>query len=153
VVIKDSQTTVQLEIGKKILVVDDESDVCFVLETVLDENGFVVDSYQDPLLALKRFTARLYDLVILDIRMPELNGFELYREIRRLDKKVKICFLTAGEMYYGAYSDIFSSLPTNCFIRKPIENQELMNRINEIIAQDISHIIALNDLSSTNTVW
>jgi DNA-binding response OmpR family regulator len=153
VVIKDSQTTVQLEIGKKILVVDDESDVCFVLETVLDENGFVVDSYQDPLLALKRFTARLYDLVILDIRMPELNGFELYREIRRLDKKVKICFLTAGEMYYGAYSDIFSSLPANCFIRKPIENQELMNRINEIIAQDISHIIALNDLSSTNTVW
>jgi DNA-binding response OmpR family regulator len=136
VVIKDSQTTVQLEIGKKILVVDDESDVCFVLETVLDENGFVVDSYQDPLLALKRFTARLYDLVILDIRMPELNGFELYREIRRLDKKVKICFLTAGEMYYGAYSDIFSSLPANCFIRKPIENQELMNRINEIIADD-----------------
>jgi DNA-binding response OmpR family regulator len=153
VVIKDNQTTVQVEIGKRILVVDDEPDVCFVLETVLSENGFAVDSYQDPLLALKRFKTHLYDLVILDIKMPEINGFELYREIKRLDKKVKVCFLTAGEMFYGPYSDIFSSLPANCFIRKPTENQELMNRINEIIAQDISHIIALNDLSSTNTVW
>jgi DNA-binding response OmpR family regulator len=75
-------------------------------------------------------------LVILDIKMPDLNGFALYREIKRLDKKVKVCFLTAGEMYYGAYSDIFSSLPANCFIRKPIDNEELINRINEIIADD-----------------
>jgi hypothetical protein len=67
--------------------------------------------------------------------MHELNGFALYREIKRLDKKVK-CFLTAGEMYYGAYSDILSSLPVNCFIRKPIENEELMRQINEIIVDD-----------------
>ena len=70
--------------------------------------------------------------------MPNLNGFgfALYREIKRLDKKVKVCFLTAGEMYYGVYSDIFSSVPANHFIRKPIENEELMKRINEIIADD-----------------
>jgi len=136
VVIKNHQTNVQLEIGKRILVVDDEADVCFVLEKVLGENGFVIDSYEDPFLALERFRAHLYNLVILDIKMPELNGFELYREIRRLDKKVKVCFLTAGEMYYGAYSDIFSSLHANYFIRKPIENQEFMNRINEIITDD-----------------
>jgi DNA-binding response OmpR family regulator len=135
VVIKDNQTTVQLEIGKRILVVDDEIDVCFVLDKLLGENGFVVDSYLDPLLALEKFKPHSYSLVILDIKMPYLNGFALYREIMRLDKKVKVCFLTAGEMYYG-YSDIFSSLPANCFIRKPIENQELMNRINEIIADD-----------------
>ena len=115
---------------------DDESDICFVLETVLRENGFAVDSYEDPFLALKRFKAHLYDLVILDIRMPELNGFGLYREIKRLDKKVKVCFFTAGDMYDGVYSDIFSSLPANHFIRKPIENEELMRRINEIIAHD-----------------
>jgi DNA-binding response OmpR family regulator len=136
VVIKDSQTTVQLEIGKRILVVDDEIDVSFVLEKVLSENGFVVDSYLDSLLALEKFKPHSYNLVILDIKMSDLNGFALYLEIKRLDKKVKFCFLTAGEMYYGAYSDIFSSLPANCFIRKPIENQELMNRINEIIADD-----------------
>ncbi|MGC2571037.1 MAG: response regulator [Candidatus Nitrosopolaris sp.] len=134
--IKNNQTTVQLEIGKRILVVDDEPDVCFVLETVLRENRYVVDSYEDPFLALMRFKADLYNLVILDIRMPELNGFALYQEIRRLDKRVKICFLTAGELYDGVYSDIFSSLPANHFIKKPIENEELMRRINEIIVDE-----------------
>jgi len=93
---------------KRTLVVDDDSDICFVLEIFLGENGFVVDTYEDPFLALRNFKAHSYDLVILDVKMPKLNGFALYREIKRLDKKVKICFLTAGEMYYG-YSDIFSS--------------------------------------------
>jgi CheY-like chemotaxis protein len=73
VVIKNHQSNVQLEIGKRILVVDDEADVCFVLEKVLGENGFVVDSYEDPFLALERFRAHLYNLVIPDIRMAELN--------------------------------------------------------------------------------
>jgi DNA-binding response OmpR family regulator len=120
---------------KRILLVDDESDVCFVLENILIEHGYMVDSYVHPVVALDKFKPYLYDLVILDIRMPDLNGFALYREIKRLDKKVNICFLTAGEPtpYYGVYSDIFSSLPANCFIRKPIENEELMKRINEII--------------------
>ena len=124
------------KICARILVVDDEPDVCFVLEKVLCENGFVVESYEDPLLALAKFKAHSYDLVILDIKMPDLNGFALYREIKKLDKKVKVCFLTAGEMYYGVYSDIFSSLPANYFIRKPIENEELMERVNEIVADD-----------------
>jgi two-component system catabolic regulation response regulator CreB/two-component system response regulator ChvI len=117
---------------KRILLVDDESDVCFVLENVLIEYGYMVDSYKHPLLALDNFKPNLYNLVILDIRMPDLNGFALYREIKRLDKKVKICFLTAGDYltpYYGVYSDIFYSIPANCFIR----NEELMKRINEII--------------------
>jgi DNA-binding response OmpR family regulator len=121
---------------KRILLVDDESDVCFVLEKVLGENGFVVDSYENPTLALEKFKAQSYDLVVLDIKMPNLDGFALYREIRRLDKKVKVCFLTAGEIYYDAYSDIFSSLSKKYFIRKPIENEELMARINEIITDD-----------------
>ena len=121
---------------KRILLVDDESDVCFVLGKVLCENGFVVDSYENPMLALEKFNALSYDLVILDIKMPDLNGFALYREIKRLDKKVKVCFLRAGEMYYGEYPDIFSSLQVNCFIRKPIDNEELMKRIKEIIADD-----------------
>jgi hypothetical protein len=70
--------------------------------------------------------------------------FFLYTEIKRLDKKVKVCFLTAGEMYYGVYSDIFSSLLANCFIRKPIDNKELMKRINEIIADDTTVWIRSN---------
>ena len=95
------------------------------------------DSYDDPHIALKKFKADLYTLVILDIKMPELNGFSLYREIKKLDKKVKVCFLTAGEMYNWVPSDISSSQPANCVIRKPIENKELIARINEIIGWDI----------------
>jgi two-component system catabolic regulation response regulator CreB/two-component system response regulator ChvI len=121
---------------KKILVVDDEPDVCFVLEELLSENGFVVDSFENPTLALEKFKAYSYDLVVLDIKMPELNGFALYREIKRFNKKVKVCFITAGEIYYNEYSDIFSSIPAKYFIRKPIENEELMKRINEIIADE-----------------
>jgi DNA-binding response OmpR family regulator len=121
---------------KRILLVDDESDVCFVLEKVLGKNGFVVDSCKNPTLALEMFKARSFDLVVLDIKMPELNGFTLYREFKRLDKKLKVCFLTAAEMHYNEYPDIFSSLPNKYFIRKPIENEELMTRINEIIGDD-----------------
>ncbi len=102
-----------------------ERDVNTALREVLEQNEFRVDSYDDPLLALDNFKAHLYDLVILDIKMPEMNGFSFYRQIRKLDKNCKICFLTAGEMYYGVYSDIFSSLPANYFIRKPIGNEEL----------------------------
>ena len=120
---------------KRILIVDDESDVCFALEKVLREDGFVVDSYEHPLVALDKFKPHLYDVIVLDIKMPELNGFALYREIKRLDKKVKICFLTAGEIYDRVNQDI-SSVPANCFIRKPIENEELLKRINEIIVDD-----------------
>jgi DNA-binding response OmpR family regulator len=107
-----------------------------VLEKVLGENGFVVDSYNDPVIALEKFKADWYNLVILDIKMPKLNGFSLYREIKKLDKKIKVCFLTASEMYSSGDPEIFSSLPANCFIRKPIENEELMKRINQIIADD-----------------
>jgi two-component system catabolic regulation response regulator CreB/two-component system response regulator ChvI len=121
---------------KRILLVDDESDVCFVLEKVLGENGFVVDSYENPTLALGKFKAHSYDLAVLDIKMPDLNGFALYREIKRLDRKVKVCFLTAAQIYYDECPDIFSSLPTKCFIRKPIDNEKLMKRINEIIVDD-----------------
>jgi two-component system catabolic regulation response regulator CreB/two-component system response regulator ChvI len=124
--------------SKRILVVDDESDICFVLKSVLEEIGFLVDSYDDPLIALENFKADFYNLVILDIKMPELNGFSLYSKIKRLDKKVKVCFLTAGEMYYRVDSDILYSVPANCLIRKPIENEELMARINEIIGQKIT---------------
>ena len=117
----------------RILVVDDEPDINTTVEKALEQNGFKVDSYECPLMALENFTPYYYDLAILDIKMPEMNGFSFYREIKKLDKNLRICFLTGGEMYYGVYSDIFSSLPANYFIRKPIGNEELIKRIDEII--------------------
>jgi DNA-binding response OmpR family regulator len=115
---------------KTVLIVDDEPDVKLALKIALEENGFEVDAFDDPVMALEYFKKGVYDLLILDIKMPKMHGFELYREIRKIDSHVKICFLTAGEMYYGAYADIFNE---NQFIRKPIENKELINRVNEII--------------------
>jgi len=121
------------KMSMRILVVDDEPDINTTLEKALEQNGFKVDSYECPLMALENFTPYYYDLAILDIKMPEMNGFSFYREIKKLDKNLRICFLTAGEMYYGVYSDIFSSLPANYFIRKPISNEDLIKRIDEII--------------------
>ena len=119
--------------SKRILVVDDEADTNTALHEILEQNGFIVDSYEDPFLALENFKPHFYDLLILDIKMPEMSGFSFYREIKKRDDKMKVCFLTAGEMYYGSYSDIFSSLPANCFIRKPITNEELSKHIDRIM--------------------
>jgi DNA-binding response OmpR family regulator len=116
---------------KKILIVDDETDINLALKVTLEEEGFKVDTFDDPLVALDNFKERFYDLLILDIKMPKMNGFELYKQIKTIDNKVKVCFLTAGEMYYGVYSDVFSG--KNQFIRKPIENKDLIKRVNEII--------------------
>lgn len=119
--------------SKRILVIDDEPDVNITLHKVLEKNGFIVDSYENPFLALDNFKSHYYDLLILDIKMPDMNGFSVYREIKKLDQKMKVCFLTAGEMYYGPYSDIFSSLPANCFIRKPITSEELLKHLDEVM--------------------
>ena len=132
--------------SKRILVVDDEADVNIALRKVLEKNGFIVDSYENPFLALENFKPHYYDLLILDIKMPEMSGFSFYREIKKRDEKMKVCFLTAGEMYYGSYSDIFSSLPANCFIRKPITNEELLKHIDEVMYGGREIIVKLDEM-------
>jgi DNA-binding response OmpR family regulator len=121
---------------KRILVVDDEPDTNLLLKVVLESNRFKVDSFDNPILALKNFRGNLYDLLILDIRMSQMNGIKLYQEIRKIDEKVKVCFLTAGQSYHRAFTDIFRDLKENRFIQKPIENEELIQRINEIISSN-----------------
>lgn len=118
---------------KRILIVDDEPDVNLALRIVLEDNNFIVDSFNDPLLALENFKANLYDVLILDIKMPKKDGFELYKEIMKIDNKVKVCFLTAGDVNYSSLKDTFPTLNENQFIRKPIENTELIRRVNKII--------------------
>ncbi|MDQ3868004.1 MAG: response regulator [Thermoproteota archaeon] len=119
---------------KRILIVDDEPDVNLALRIVLEENNFIVDSFNDPLLALENFEANLYDVLILDIKMPKKDGFELYKEIMKIDNRVKVCFLTAGDVNYRSLKDTFPTLSENQFIRKPIENTELIRRVNKIIS-------------------
>ena len=120
-------------INNRVLLVDDEPDVILSLKIVLEENGFQVDSFTDPLLAIENFRANVYDLLILDMKMPGVNGFELYRQIKKIDDKVKVCFLTAGEMDYEQFrKELFPALHNNCYIQKPIENEVLIERLNRI---------------------
>jgi DNA-binding response OmpR family regulator len=118
---------------KRILVVDYEHDSNLLLKTILERNGFIVDCFVDPFVAMENFRSNLFSLVILNIKLPIFNGFQLYREIRKRDKKVKVFFITDGEMYYGVYTDIFNSLDENCFIRKPINYDDLLVRLSKII--------------------
>ena len=115
---------------KKILVVDDEPDISSSIKRGLERNGFQVDAYTDPEKALSEFKPGIYDLLLVDIRMPKLNGFELYREIKKKNDQSKICFFTAFEVYYEEFKKVFPTLDVKCFIRKPITISDLVTHIN-----------------------
>ena len=120
---------------KRILIVEDECDIIFTLKIILEQNGFVINSFADPLLALSNFKPHLYDILLIDIKLPSINGFELYREIRKIDDKVKICFLTASEINYEELKmAVFPSVKdAKCFIRKPVENEALLMQLNKML--------------------
>ena len=88
---------------KRILAVDDEPDLTMICSLALQYHGFKVDTFNDAQEALSNFKPNYYDLVILDIKMPKMDGFELYEKIKERDDKVKICFLTASELYYEEF--------------------------------------------------
>jgi DNA-binding response OmpR family regulator len=101
-----------------------------VLKIVLEKAGFLVEDYYNPILLLNEFKTNFYDLIILDIQMPDINGLQLCREIRKKDKKAKICFLTASENLYDSTYKFSSMYP---IIKKPIENKELIITINDLL--------------------
>jgi DNA-binding response OmpR family regulator len=122
---------------KRILVVDDEADLTMLCSLALEYHGFKVDAFTDPQKALSNYKPGYYDLIILDIMMPKMDGFQLYDEIKKKDQKAKVCFLTASELYYeqfrkGEYDVIDKTL----FIQKPIQNEELLKEINRRISSD-----------------
>jgi DNA-binding response OmpR family regulator len=126
----------------KVLIADDEPDINMSFKLTLEGAGFIVDVYNDPLIALSKFKPSYYDLVILDIKMPKMNGFELYTEIQEIDNQVKVCFITAGEIYYnevrkgkGKEEKEYCKLDEERFLQKPISNVDLVNRINKIMMQ------------------
>jgi DNA-binding response OmpR family regulator len=128
---------------RRLFLVDDEQDVTSILCSVLQENGFEVVFFNDPLLALEHFKPRYYDLVILDIKMPAMNGFELYRQIRRKDNHVKVCFLTAVSEFgeYEQYKkEAYPKLGERHFVAKPVPNDELIRKVNEMITNTNTNI-------------
>jgi DNA-binding response OmpR family regulator len=122
---------------KRILVVDDEPDLTMLCKLALEYHGFTVDTINDPQKALSNYKPGYYDLVILDIKMPEMDGFQLYDEIKRKDQKAKVCFLTASELYYQEFrKKDYNAIDKNLFLRKPIGNEVLLNEVNRIISSD-----------------
>ena len=120
---------------KRIMLVDDEADILWLFKMILESDARLkVDAFLDPIIALENFRPGLYDLLLIDIAMPKMNGFELYDKIRELDKKVKISFVTASEMFYEEIrKEAFPELDTKCFIRKPIANPDLIQQVMEIL--------------------
>ena len=119
------------------MVVDDEDDIILELRVVLEDNGFKVDSFNDPLLALENFKPDSYDLLILDIKMPKMNGFELYKQIKKMDDKVKTMFLTALtelQEYEEFRKEVFHKFGERYYVPKPIENEELILRVSKILS-------------------
>jgi len=114
---------------KRIMLVDDDEDVVFSITASLEHNGFEVDGFTNPRLALEHFQKGKYVMLIVDIRMPEIDGFGLYEKLEEIDQDVKVCFITGFDFNYLALREIYPSLNFGSFIRKPIETDELVNRI------------------------
>ena len=119
---------------RKILIVDDDLDLTSMFKMVLEMNGFEVDAYNDPLMALLQFKPNSYGMALFDIRMPQLNGFELYKKIQEKDDRMKVCFITAFEDYNEEFKKSFPELEeTKCFVRKPKAIEDLVKHVATIL--------------------
>jgi CheY-like chemotaxis protein len=117
---------------KSILLVDDEVDITTVFKLSLEEEDLYVHAYNDPLLALSDYRPGTFDLLLLDVRMPKMSGFELYKKIRDIEHdgdKPQVCFITAYEEYYTQFETLFPTLEAGCFLRKPISVPDLVKAI------------------------
>jgi DNA-binding response OmpR family regulator len=121
---------------KRILIVDDDPDILTTYKKGLEESGlFEVDTFTDPEETLSNFKKGLYDFLIIDIRLPKMDGFELYDKMKAIDNKVEICFITAYEINYRALRQVFPEPKLECFIQKPIEIGKLVERIKSELEQ------------------
>ena len=127
---KDSSGT-SSGLRKRIMVVDDEKDVATMFRLGLERNGFSVQVFNDPLEALSNFRPDYYDLLLLDVRMPSMSGFELCREIRKQDKAAKVCFISAFEVLQDEMKKYLPDEEGKCIVKKPVSMKELVRIINE----------------------
>jgi len=113
----------------KVLLVDDEEDITSVLKLGLKLHGIEVDAFNDPVLAFSQYKPNYYDLIVLDIRMPTVDGFKLARQIWANDEKARICFFSAFEINDSEARKVFTSFKTYCFIKKPLTPADLAAHI------------------------
>ncbi len=107
---RQEHTTSTSTVSSKLMAVDDESDITFTLKAVLEQSGFLLNVFNDPTIALIDFKPDYYGLILLDVKMSQMKGFELYQEKKKKDKNVKTCFVTAYEVYYESLKNEFPKL-------------------------------------------
>ena len=122
---------------KRILIVDDEVDITDSLKAGLTNQGFSVDAYNDPMAALAHFKSKQYDFVILDIRMPKMSGFDLYREMVKLDWKTNYCFFTAFDIHPSEFDKVFPDVNVRAFLKKPLSPSQMVERLNSVMSQHV----------------
>ena len=121
---------------RRILAVDDNPDITLTVKLGLEASGlFEVETFNDPELALSSFKPGLYDLALLDMRMPKMYGHELYDEMKKIDDRLKVCFMTATYQNYEALRAAFPTIEIECYIQKPVEIKDLVRRINAELEQ------------------
>ncbi|MGC2427092.1 MAG: response regulator [Nitrososphaeraceae archaeon] len=119
------------------LVVDDDPDVSLTFKAGLDghyygddnKKRFEVYTYSDPLLVMKEFKPHFYDLLLTDIYMPNMNGFELCEKILELDDNIRVCFMSALEVNIQALRELYRNVGFGCFIEKPVSIKYLIERL------------------------
>jgi two-component system catabolic regulation response regulator CreB/two-component system response regulator ChvI len=120
---------------KRVLIIDDEPDITLTYKSALegdyegDSKRFEVYTYNDPLEALLNFKPNFYDLLLIDINLPYMNGFELYEKLLKMDINIRVCFISAGEVNQEAIREIHPSINIGCFIKKPVTVQDLVKRV------------------------
>ena len=114
-----------------VLIIDDDPDVTTVFGLGLQDQGFNVYTYNDPLEALSQFRPNLYDLLLLDINMPKMNGIDLSIQLLALDTNVKLCFITAGDANIEVLRELYPNRSIGCYIKKPVTIEALVRRIKE----------------------
>jgi DNA-binding response OmpR family regulator len=117
----------------RVLLVDDEPDVVYLVKRGLERNGFEVDAYADPILALYNFKGDVYRLLLLDIKMPKMDGIELFKRIEKEDDRVRVCFFSASEYLASNYKKIFQDPDRFLFISKPISIPQMTKRIKQFV--------------------
>ena len=122
---------------KRILIVDDESDVSLTFKVGLEgyyyqdneRRIFKVHTYNNPVLALSEFKTHFYDLMLVDVYMPDMNGFQLCEKILELDANIKVCFMSSAEINIQALREVYPKLSFGCFMKKPVTIEYLVKRL------------------------
>ena len=124
-------TSSKPRLKRKIMVIDDNSDIGLALRMglELDDKNMQVDSYDNPVTALTEFRPDFYDLLLIDVNMPVMDGFELCQKLLQKDINVRVCFMTSGEINMDAVREVHPLKSIGCFIKKPIASHALAQRI------------------------